>query len=59
MAVRLRSLRDDDADWIFDACQDAEIQRWTLVPRPYLREHAESFVDHGVKVAAVSYRRAI
>lgn len=45
--MRLRSLRDDDADWIYSACQDAEIQRWTLVPRPYLREHAESFVRGG------------
>lgn len=45
--MRLRDLRVDDADWIFDACQDADIQRWTLVPRPYLREHAESFVSTG------------
>ena len=45
--MTLRDLRVDDADWIYDACQDAEIQRWTLVPRPYLREHAESFVSTG------------
>ncbi len=43
----LRDLRVDDADWIFDACQDQDIQRWTLVPRPYLREHAEGFVRDG------------
>ena len=41
---RLRPLRVDDAEWIYRACQDAEVQRWTLVPRPYTREHAESFV---------------
>ena len=47
VVVRLRELRVDDAEWIFDACQDADIQRWTLVPRPYLREHAESFARGG------------
>ena len=26
------------------ACQDAEVQRWTEVPVPYLRAHAEQFV---------------
>ena len=46
--MRLRDLGDDDVEWIFEACQDPEIQRWTLVPRPYLREHAESFVREGV-----------
>ena len=43
----MRSLELTDAGWIYEACQDAEIQRWTLVPRPYLREHAESFVRDG------------
>ena len=42
--VRLRPWRPDDADAVFAACQDAEIQRWTEVPVPYLREHAEGFV---------------
>ncbi|NBR92441.1 MAG: GNAT family N-acetyltransferase [Actinobacteria bacterium] len=32
---RLRPLRLDDAEWIHRACQDPEVQRWTLVPRPY------------------------
>lgn len=41
---RLRPLRLDDAEWIHRACQDPEVQRWTLVPRPYTHEHAESFV---------------
>ena len=26
------------------ACQDPEIQRWTLVPSPYRREHAEKWL---------------
>jgi len=47
VVVTLRELRADDADWIFDACQDPEIQRWTRVPRPYLRSHAEEFASGG------------
>ncbi|MBU3690159.1 MAG: GNAT family N-acetyltransferase [Actinobacteria bacterium] len=43
----LRDLSPADAGWIFEACQDSEIQRWTLVPRPYTREHAEDFAAHG------------
>jgi RimJ/RimL family protein N-acetyltransferase len=39
----LRPLAADDADWIFEACQDAEIQKWTQIPRPYTREHAVGF----------------
>lgn len=41
---RLRPVQTDDAEWIHRACQDAEVQRWTTVPRPYTRDHAESFV---------------
>lgn len=44
MIVTLRQPQPDDIDWITQACQDGEIQRWTLVPRPYLRSHAEEFV---------------
>lgn len=44
MIFALRQPQDDDIDWITRACQDAEIQRWTTVPRPYLRRHAEEFV---------------
>lgn len=28
---------------MFQACQDPDIQRWTIVPSPYRREDAESF----------------
>jgi len=50
---RLRELQLDDAEWIYRACQDADIQRWTMVPRPYTREHAESFIkDRGGELAA-------
>jgi RimJ/RimL family protein N-acetyltransferase len=44
MDLALRPLVATDADWIFAACQDADIQRWTTVPAPYTRAHAEHFV---------------
>ena len=34
----------DDVEWITEACQDPEIMRWTVVPRPYTADHARSFV---------------
>lgn len=43
-AVLLRPWRADDIDAVYQACQDPLIQRWTTVPSPYLREHAEEFV---------------
>ena len=43
---RLRNLESSDAEWITRACQDEEVQRWTKVPRPYTREHAESFIEN-------------
>lgn len=33
-----------DVDAVFAACQDAELQRYTTVPVPYERSHAEGFV---------------
>ena len=40
-----------DAEWMTTACQDTEIQRWTLVPRPYKREHALGFIDNTINEA--------
>ena len=42
--VVLRPWTADDADDVFRACQDADIQRWTTVPSPYTLEHATEFV---------------
>ena len=42
--IALRAVEPTDVDWIFEACQDDAIQRWTRVPRPYLRSHAKEFV---------------
>ncbi|WP_232247637.1 GNAT family N-acetyltransferase [Kitasatospora azatica] len=41
----LRAPVPADIDAIFAACQDEEIQRWTVVPSPYRRADAEFFVD--------------
>jgi RimJ/RimL family protein N-acetyltransferase len=46
--VTLRQWEPADAAFVFDACQDDEIQRWTDVPRPYTALDAAAFVDrHG------------
>lgn len=34
----------DDVDAITTAAQDPEVPRWTTLPSPYTREHAEDFV---------------
>ena len=43
--VCLREAQFGDVEWVTAACQDREIQRWTLVPRPYTRDHAIEFVS--------------
>jgi RimJ/RimL family protein N-acetyltransferase len=51
--VRLRPWEPGDVEAVFAACQDPQIQRWTMVPVPYRREDAESFV---LEVAPASWR---
>jgi uncharacterized protein YhfF len=53
LAHRLRELQPQDSEWIYRACQDSDIQRWTTIPRPYTKEHAASFInDRGGELAA-------
>jgi RimJ/RimL family protein N-acetyltransferase len=42
--LTLRPWRPSDAEAVYAACQDTEIARWTTVPSPYERKHAESYV---------------
>ncbi|MET7686178.1 GNAT family N-acetyltransferase [Streptomyces sp. NPDC005423] len=41
----LRTVGPQDTDAVHAAAQDAEIQRWTTIPSPYLPEHARSFTE--------------
>jgi RimJ/RimL family protein N-acetyltransferase len=43
--ITLRHPTEDDIDAIYEACQDPEVSRWTGVPSPYLREHAEQWIE--------------
>lgn len=43
--LRLRPLVPDDIEAVYVACQDPEVQRWTSIPSPYERRHAEHFVQ--------------
>ncbi|MFE1326577.1 GNAT family N-acetyltransferase [Streptomyces sp. NPDC058741] len=45
----LRTVGPQDTDAVYDACQDPEIQRWTTIPSPYLREHARGFTEQMVR----------
>ena len=55
LSHRLRGLDPSDAEWITSACQDEEVQRWTKVPKPYMREHADSFIkDKNGDLAALA-----
>lgn len=42
--LHLRPYADSDIDAVCAACQDPEIQRWTTVPVPYTRAHAQGYV---------------
>ncbi|MEV5150009.1 GNAT family N-acetyltransferase [Streptomyces sp. NPDC052727] len=41
----LRPVGPADTDAVYAAAQDPDIQRWTLVPSPYLPEHAIGFTE--------------
>ncbi|WP_369235923.1 GNAT family N-acetyltransferase [Streptomyces sp. R21] len=41
----LRTVGPHDTDAVYDAAQDPDIQRWTTIPSPYLREHAQGFTE--------------
>ncbi|RKT04992.1 RimJ/RimL family protein N-acetyltransferase [Streptomyces sp. 3211.6] len=43
--LTLRPFAPSDAEEVHAACQDPEIQRWTVVPSPYERAHAEEWVN--------------
>ncbi|MEU6763720.1 GNAT family N-acetyltransferase [Streptomyces sp. NPDC046853] len=44
----LRTFTPADTDETYEACQDADIQRWTTVPSPYAHSDAAGFVTRMV-----------
>ena len=50
--VRLRPVAPQDADAVFRACQDPDIQHFTQVPVPYSRADADGFVAFGARAWA-------
>jgi RimJ/RimL family protein N-acetyltransferase len=46
LVLRTVSARHTDA--VYAAAQDPDIQRWTTIPAPYRREHAQSFTEQVV-----------
>jgi RimJ/RimL family protein N-acetyltransferase len=43
--VTLRPWERSDAVFVYEACQDADIRRWTRVPSPYTALDAATFID--------------
>ena len=57
----IRSINPADAPWIYEACQDQQLQYWTTIPKPYLMEHAESFANgktKELKVWVIEYNQS-
>ena len=48
----LRLPRSEDVSWIFHACQDPEIQRFTMVPVPYRPADAVAWVEDAASKCA-------
>ncbi|MFR9790886.1 GNAT family N-acetyltransferase [Streptomyces sp. MB22_4] len=46
--LRLRAVGPADTEAVYEAAQDADIQRWTTIPSPYLPEHARGFTHEMV-----------
>jgi RimJ/RimL family protein N-acetyltransferase len=54
--VTLRPWREEDADAVYEACQDAELQFWLpALPRPYRREDALAFVRGELELGPHQY----
>ncbi|AMM21759.1 hypothetical protein AX769_18410 [Frondihabitans sp. PAMC 28766] len=47
--LRLEAPRTADIGAIYDACQDAEVQKYTTVPVPYTFQDAQFFVSQVVE----------
>jgi RimJ/RimL family protein N-acetyltransferase len=61
--VRLRAPREADAHALTEACNDADIARWTRVPSPYTLEDARAWIAaaelgrrHGSELQVVMVR---
>ncbi|HWG56541.1 MAG TPA: GNAT family N-acetyltransferase [Gaiellaceae bacterium] len=50
--VRLRPWEPTDVEAVVMACTDDETARWTMVPVPYTREHARSWIDSSTRAWA-------
>jgi RimJ/RimL family protein N-acetyltransferase len=54
--IVLRHWRADDADAVYEACQDLEMLQWLpRIPRPYTREDARAFVTRELDLGPHQY----
>ncbi len=47
--IVLRPWREDDATWVYEACQDPALRKWLPdLPRPYTPDDAHAFVTDAI-----------
>jgi len=56
--ITLRPPRADDAEALYRECQDPEIARWTGIPSPYERHHADLYLARCAEEEAAGRTRA-
>ncbi len=56
--IDVRPWNIDDTDWLFDACRDPDIQRWSRVSVCFALEDAESFIQKWSSINWASARGA-
>jgi RimJ/RimL family protein N-acetyltransferase len=55
-AIIVRSWRPEDADAVYEACQDLDMLQWLpRIPRPYTREDARAFVTGDIGLGPHQY----
>jgi RimJ/RimL family protein N-acetyltransferase len=50
--LRLRPPERRDVDAVTVACQDPDISRFTRIPSPYERAHAEGWIAHSAEASS-------
>ncbi|HEX5617079.1 MAG TPA: GNAT family protein [Solirubrobacteraceae bacterium] len=54
--IVVRSWRAEDADAVYEACQDLDMLQWLpRIPRPYTREDAEAFVSGAIELGGPQF----
>jgi RimJ/RimL family protein N-acetyltransferase len=56
--ITLRHPTFDDVEAVYVGCQDPDVPKWTNVPSPYVRAHAEQWIERTVAERAAGRTQA-